>query len=166
MKTIYLVRHAKSSWDDSDLTDFERPLNERGKRDAPAMAERLKEKNIRPQYFLSSAAKRAASTSKRFARVLGHAEEKIDFQKKLYHASAEDILRMLTSIPDKFQSAILFGHNPGITDLANELMDKGFLTDNIPTCGIVAFNFSISSWKEAAPKKGKLLFFDYPKNSE
>jgi phosphohistidine phosphatase len=166
MKTLYLVRHAKSSWDDSDLSDFERPLNERGKRDAPMMAERLKGNNILPEHFISSPAKRAASTSKHFAKVLGISEDEIQHDKKLYHASPADILYVVKNISDKYRSAILFGHNPGLTDVINNLIEGNFLTDNVPTCGIAALSFDVKSWKDIITTKGKLLFYDYPKKPD
>jgi phosphohistidine phosphatase len=164
MKTIYLVRHAKSSWEDNDLDDFDRPLSDRGKRDAPVMAGRLKEKGIRPELYVSSTAKRAASTCKRFSKVLGYNEEKVNYVKQLYHASSPEIVKVLKGLPDNFQSVIVFAHNPGLTDAANDLIEKGFLTDNMPTCAIAAFEVPIRSWKELATGRGKLLFFDFPKN--
>ena len=91
MKTLYIVRHAKSSWDLAGITDFDRPLNERGKRDAPRMAKRLKEKRVNPDLMLSSPAKRALSTCKRFAEGLGYAKDKIKTERGLYHADEDEI---------------------------------------------------------------------------
>src|SRR5690349_21699881 len=138
MKTLYIIRHAKSNWDNPEVSDYDRPLNERGKRDAPRMGKRLKEKNIRPELLLSSPAKRAFSTAKRIARVLQYATEKIKTDKRLYHADEETLLSVIQGIKDKHDVVMLFSHNPGVTDFVNSLMDDEMDIDNIPTCGVVA----------------------------
>ncbi|MFZ6013438.1 MAG: SixA phosphatase family protein [Bacteroidota bacterium] len=168
MKTLYVVRHAKSSWDNPEQADFNRPLNERGKRDAPRMGKRLKEKGIKPDVMMSSPAKRAWSTCKKIAEVIGFPEDKIKSERSLYHASEDDILSVVRNIKDKHDSLMIFGHNPGLTDFVNELMDEETLVDigNIPTCGIAAFTFDVESWNEVNWEKGKLIFYDYPKSKE
>jgi phosphohistidine phosphatase len=166
MKTLYVVRHAKSSWDDTDLSDIDRPLNERGKRDAPRMGKRLKEKGIHPELLLSSPARRAFSTAKRIGEVLDYKKDNIKTEKKLYHASEDEILNVVRGLSDKSNSAMIFGHNPGLTDFVNELLDTKQFIDNIPTCGIVAFSFSGKSWAEASAQNAQFLFFDYPKNKD
>jgi phosphohistidine phosphatase len=166
MKTLYVIRHAKSSWDNEELSDFDRPLNERGKTDAPRMGKRLKEKEVHPDLMLSSPARRAYSTSKRIAKVLGYNKENIQTENKLYHASDADILKLLTHLPDKFNTVMVFGHNPGLTDFVNLLSNKKPVTDNIPTCGVVAFEFSIQSWSEIGFGSGNLLFFDFPRSKD
>ena len=166
MKTLYLVRHAKSSWDDPYLDDFERPLNDRGKNDAPRMGKRLKEREIHPNLMLSSPAKRALSTARRMAKIFGYPKEAIRTDKKMYHASEEGILSVIKNLNDKHDSVMVFGHNPGLTEFANALSDADEVTANIPTCGIVAFLLAINSWKELSWKNGKLLFFDYPKSKQ
>jgi phosphohistidine phosphatase len=167
MKTLYIVRHAKSSWAESGLSDFDRPLNERGKRDAPRMGKRLKEKNIHPNLMLTSPAKRAWSTCKRLAATLGYAEEKIKTDSTLYHADEEDILAVIRNVNDKHNSLMVFGHNPGLTDFVNSMSHNSTIDiDNIPTCGIVVFNLDITSWKDVAFGKGEFVFFDYPKRKE
>jgi phosphohistidine phosphatase len=163
MKTLYIVRHAKSSWDNVNLPDFDRPLNTRGKTDAPRMGKRLKEKDVHPNLMLSSPAKRALSTSKRIAEVLNYPEKNIKTDKKLYHADAEDILSVIRDQKNRFEVLMVFGHNPGLTDFVNEI-GKSTSIDNIPTCGIVAFRFDIDEWHDVTKKSGELLFFDYPKN--
>jgi phosphohistidine phosphatase len=164
MKTLYIVRHAKSSWADMSLSDFDRPLNERGERDAPRMGKRLKEKRVVPDLMLSSPAKRALATCRKISTVLGYAEEKIVTDKKLYHADEDTLLSVIRLTNDKHDVVLLFGHNPGLTDFANELATTNI--DNIPTCGIVACKFQIDSWKEVDWGKGQLLFFDFPKNTK
>ena len=166
MKTLYIVRHAKSSWDASNVDDFERPLNDRGKRDAPRMGKRLKEKGITPDLMLSSPAKRAFSTSKRIAKVLNYPKDNIKTDRSLYHADEETMLVVIQSLKDKLESVMIFSHNPGLTDFVNTIMDGGVEIDNVPTCGIVAFQFDVDSWKDVSWGKGKILFFDYPKSKE
>lgn len=165
MKTLYIIRHAKSSWDDQEIKDIDRPLNERGKRDAPRMGERLKEKSAIPDLMVSSPAKRALSTCKRIAEVLKYPEDKIKTEKDIYHASADGILRVIKNINDKHEVVMLFGHNPGLTDFANDFMAsrKNFI-DNIPTCGIVCFKVDADFWKDVRFGEGELAFFDYPKS--
>jgi phosphohistidine phosphatase len=165
MKTLLVIRHAKSSWDDEGLSDFERPLNERGKRDAPAMAKRLKEKGVNPDLMISSPAKRALSTARRMANVLDYSEEKIKTERRLYHADSEMIISVLQEIKNKHNLVMVFSHNPGLTDFVNTLLNNKSIIDNVPTCGAVAFSIEIEDWKELKSKSGKMLFFDYPKNS-
>ncbi|HEY9006650.1 MAG TPA: histidine phosphatase family protein [Ohtaekwangia sp.] len=166
MKTLYIVRHAKSSWANPLQDDYDRPLNERGKNDAPRMGKRLKEKDIHPDLIISSPAKRAYSTAKRIAEVLKYAKEKIKTKKSLYHADEEAILSLIQGLKDKYNSVILFGHNPGLTEFVNSFQDAELDIDNVPTCGVVAFQLNIDSWKDATWGKGKMLFFDYPKSKE
>src|SRR5688572_32706614 len=119
MKTLYVVRHAKSCWADPGQEDFERPLNDRGKRDAPRMGKRLKEKDVNPDIMLSSPAKRALSTCKRIADVLNYEKEKIKTEPDLYHANDDTILSIVQRLKDKHNIAMIFGHNPGLTDFVN-----------------------------------------------
>jgi phosphohistidine phosphatase len=162
MKTLYIVRHAKSSWDDLGVADFDRPLNARGERDAPRMGKRLKEKRVIPDLMLSSPAVRALVTCRKIAAVLGYAEEKIMTDKKLYHADEDTILSLVQSFHDKHDVVLLFGHNPGLTDFVNELTDARI--NNIPTCGIVACRIDVDSWRDAAWGEGEVLSFDFPKS--
>lgn len=164
MKTLYIIRHAKSSWDDLDQADFDRPLNERGKRDAPRMGKRLKEKEIHPDLIICSPAKRAWSTSKRIAEVLKYQKKNIKTIKSLYHADEETILETLHKVNDHCKVVILVGHNPGLTDFVNTLSEDETNIDNIPTCGIVAFELKEESWKAIKWGQAKMLFFDYPKS--
>lgn len=162
MKMLYVIRHAKSSWDSPLLNDFDRPLNERGARDAPRMGKRLKEKKLIANLFLSSPAKRALTTAEKIADTLDYPIEKIKTDRDLFHAEDEEILRIVKHVSDKHEVVLIFGHNPGLTDFANRLTDTSI--DNIPTCGIVACNLNIDSWEQLDWGKGKVEFFDYPKN--
>jgi phosphohistidine phosphatase len=166
MKTLCVIRHAKSSWDQPGLSDFDRPLNDRGKRDAPRMGKRLKEKGVHPDVMISSPAKRAFSTCKRIAAVLGFAEEKIKTERALYHADEEEILSAVRKINDKHHVAMVFGHNPGLTEFANLLSDKDNVIDNVPTCGVVVFDFKVDSWTQINFGNGEFVFFDFPKSRE
>ncbi len=164
MKKLYLVRHAKSSWDNPELRDYDRPLNERGKRDAPRMGKRLKEREITPDLMLSSPAKRALTTCMEIARILGYDKERIKTDKRIYHANEDDLIKVLKEQNDNFDIVMLFGHNPGLTDFANSLFNERII--NIPTCGIVAGELQISSWKEIKWGCGPLEFFDFPKKNK
>jgi phosphohistidine phosphatase len=164
MKTLYVVRHAKSSWEDPLLDDFSRPLNERGKKDAPRMAMRLKEKNAAIDLVLSSPARRALGTAKRIAEVLNYNQDKIKSNPDLYHATPNKIFEVIRSVTDKHNVLLLVGHNTGLTEFVNKLMNQQI--DNIPTCGIAACELDIESWREIKEGIGKLIFYDYPKSSK
>jgi phosphohistidine phosphatase len=161
MKTLILVRHAKSSWDDAMLSDFDRPLNDRGKRDAPRMAKRLKEKDLLPDLILSSPAKRALATATLIAEGITFPVDQIKTDNRIYHASDDELLSVVQSIDDSFDLVILFGHNPGLTEFANRLTESRI--DNIPTCGILSCKLDVSSWQKVKWGKAQVKFFDYPK---
>ncbi len=161
MKTLLLIRHAKSSWDDTSLNDFDRPLNDRGKRDAPIMAERLSEKKIDVDAFVSSPAKRAARTAKIFAEEFKIKKDDIVFKTELYMASADIFFEVIKKMDDHLDCVSIFSHNPGLTDFANELTEVR--VDNIPTCGIFAVKADIKHWADFKEAKKKFWFFDYPK---
>jgi phosphohistidine phosphatase len=164
MKTLIVVRHAKSSWDDPDLPDFNRPLNERGERDAPRMAKRLKEKDLMISTVVSSPAVRALTTCYVFMDILGFPKEHVKATKDLYHAGNEMILNVVRGLDDlqvKNEVAMLFGHNPGLTDFVNNLLEEDI--DNIPTTGIVGCRLNVEKWRQAKWGCGEMLFFDYPK---
>jgi phosphohistidine phosphatase len=164
MKVLLLTRHAKSSWEDSDLADFDRPLNERGKRDAPRMGKRLRERDIHPDIMVTSPARRAFDTCIEIATALKFPESKIKTSQSLYHASEDEILRVVQGLKDHDdheEVAIVFGHNPGLTDFANRLMNETI--DNIPTCGVVGCHLRVTRWQEVTWGAGNLAFFDFPK---
>ena len=159
MKKLFLLRHAKSSWKDQFLNDFERPLNRRGKHDAPIMAERFLKRNIPLDLIISSSSRRTVDTAKIFSDVLqfrSHLRKSDD----LYEASSYEILKNINLLEDVFDNILVVCHNPGITNLANFLSD--FSTENIPTAGIVGFS-SDKSWSDIKEKSCTFLFFDYPK---
>ena len=168
MKKLYLIRHAKSSWDNLAIDDFQRPLNGRGIKDAPRMGKRLKERSLTADLVLSSPAKRALDTCLIITKILGFSKEKINTDKRLYHASEEELLRVIRELKDhpndEEENVLLFGHNPGLTNFANHLLNEHI--QNIPTTGIVAASLSIKKWQEVDWGCGKLLFFDFPKSKE
>lgn len=161
MKKLYLVRHAKSSWDDPSLDDIDRPLNQRGKKDAPEMGERLNKQKIFPDLLVSSPGKRARSTAKKIAKKIGYPKKDILIDDALYHGSDDMLIEIVKKLPDSVQSAMLFGHNPGFTSFANQLCNINIY--NIPTAGIVAIDFHTENWEDVEYGKGELVFFDYPK---
>ena len=156
MKSLFIIRHAKSSWDWEDLNDFNRPLNDRGKRDAPDMARRIK---TIPDLLVSSPAKRAKKTAQLFAQTWGIPEEDILFKPELYHAPVAVFYDVIESLPDAKSSAAIFSHNPGITAFVNELTPVH--VDNMPTCGV--FAIKVGQWKDFQNAKKEFWFFDYPK---
>ena len=163
MKKLYLIRHAKSSWGDFSLPDFERPLNERGKADAPEMAKRLLSKNIIIDAFVCSPAKRAKKTCRLFCREYDVNEDNIIIIESLYNAHAETFFEVAASLDDKYDNVAIFSHNPGITDFVNSLC-KDVQIDDMPTCGIFAVEIAIENWIDLKKVEKKFLFFDYPKN--
>ena len=163
MKHLILVRHAKSDWGNASLSDFDRPLNERGKHDAPLMAERLKDKKIAIDAFVASPAKRAAKTAKFFAEAFKKGKEDIVFKEELYLASTDIFFEVMEKLPADWNSVAVFSHNEGITDFANQLTNARI--DNIPTCGVFAVKIDCDNWKDFRKAKKEFLFFDYPKNN-
>ena len=164
MKTLIAIRHAKSSWDNPELSDFNRPLNDRGEKDAPRMAKRFKEKEITMNAMVSSPAVRALTTCRVFANVLGFPEKNIQTVKDLYHAGDEIILNVVRELKDQpvqNEVVMIFGHNPGLTEFVNNLVDEDI--DNIPTAGVVCCKLNIEKWKDAKWGCGEMEFFDYPK---
>ena len=164
MKTLILVRHAKSSWDDLGLNDFDRPLNDRGKKDAPKMAERVAKKKIGIDAFISSPAKRAARTAKIFAEEFKAKKKDIIFKTELYLASENVFYDVIEKTDDDLDTIAVFSHNPGITDFANDLTE--IKVDNIPTCGVFAVKIDSKRWADIKDSKKEFWFFDYPKAEE
>jgi len=160
LKQLFIIRHAKSSWDSDAKSDFDRPLNNRGRRDAPLMGEVLKELDILPNLILSSSAKRTTMTALILAEKIGYDKE-IIFEDDLYLASDSEIYDMIKRVDDSVDSLFLIAHNPGVTNFINRFTDD--YISNMPTCGIYAIEFEVESWQEVKPRRGKKLFFEYPK---
>ncbi len=153
-KILYIARHAKSSWDDMTLSDFERPLNKRGKRDAPFMANILKQKKTKLELILSSPAKRAKKTAKHYHEALGG---KLSYDERIYEASHISLHYLIEEMFQKVDTLMIVGHNPGLTALNDMLSDKSIY--NLATAAVVAIKFEDA----IAPYKGKQIFFEYPK---
>jgi len=167
MKTLYLVRHAKSSWTDSSLADLERPLNKRGRRDAPVMGQRLAGGKVKVDAIWSSPALRALQTAELLAHPLKISGKLIEQHERLYTSSNEDLFLEVSTCSDKINALLVIGHNPVISEFADLLIDHNYAAEisQIPTCGIVALKFKCSSWTQIKNNPGQLLFFDYPKKS-
>ena len=162
MKTLLLVRHAKSSWDAPGLSDFDRPLNERGKKDAPEIAKRLKDKKIDIDLFVTSPAKRAKKTARYFAEEYGLKKDDIQLVDDLYLATPAAFQKTITDLSDKNNVVAIFSHNPGITEFVNSLTNVRI--DDMPTCSVFAIHAETDSWSRFESAEKKFLFFDYPKN--
>ncbi len=161
MRTLYIIRHAKSSWKDLSLSDWERPLNKRGKRDIPTMAKFLQKRKVVFDLLISSTALRAKKTAKGIGEGVGYDKHEIKLEHKLYHANAHEILKIVRAIPSQNKAVAIFGHNPGFTDFVNELCGTDLV--NIPTCGICQVDLAIDDWSNALKGNGSLKFFKSPK---
>ena len=162
MKRLFLIRHAKSSWGKPDLSDFDRPLNKRGKLNGPEMASRLARLSVLPDLILASPAKRAKKTAVYMAKGTGYPKDNIEYDEGLYMGSMEFYISLLKKNFKKADTIFLVGHNFTITDLAEYLSGASIV--NVPTCGIVAIEYSDRSGFSSAASDGKLLFIDFPKN--
>lgn len=160
MKNLMLIRHAKSSWDDPNLSDLDRPLNKRGKTDAPTMGAMLLARELHPDRIISSPAKRALKTAKILAESLGYPKKKIDVHEAIYFHGLDDILDLIKNLEKTWERVYLVGHNPEITALANRLSNVHL--ENIPTCGIVSLSWSTKDWEDTIREHGKLEFFERP----
>ncbi len=161
MKSLLLIRHAKSSWGDFTIADFDRPLNDRGKRDAPLVAQKLIDRKIKIDAFVSSPAKRAKKTAQIFAEKYNIAKENIIYIDNLYEAGVEDFFSAVALIDDRFNTIAIFSHNPGITSFAN-LMEVAKI-DDMPTCAVFGVQTGIMHWKDFRQSEKKFWFFEYPK---
>ena len=164
MKTLTLVRHAKSSWKDRTLRDRDRPLNKRGTRDAPVMGQRIAAAGIRPSLIISSPAVRAWTTAKVIAAELNYPLEFLQREDSLYLASLDGWLDVVAAQEESFNNIMLFGHNPGLTDFANYLSPG--LTYNVPTAGVVSVNIDRDDWLLYERPKTELVLYDYPKKGQ
>jgi len=164
LKQLLLVRHAKSDWDDPELSDIERPLNERGKRDAPMMAERLFSNKLIVDAFITSTAKRARKTAKTFFTTYNRSAASWIETADLYLAPPETFRSIIKTLDNRLHTVMIFAHNPGITDFANELTNARI--DNMPTCSIFAVRVQADQWFDFDEAEKSFWFFDYPKNLE
>mgnify|MGYP000203421023 CR=1 FL=1 len=162
MKTLYILRHAKSSWKDPSLSDHQRPLNKRGNRNVPDMGARLKARRIKPDLIISSDARRALDTAVPIARIIGLDPTTIKQKPALYHATQAQILNLVKGLDDRFRQVMVVGHNPGLTDLANRFLPQSI--PNLPTAGIVELQFDVDAWQAIDPNHLVHSSVGFPKN--
>lgn len=161
MKQLLLCRHAKSSWKNPSLPDFKRPLNKRGKRDAPVMGKRLTLRMMIPDAILCSPATRAKKTAALLCKGMGCSPKIITYKSGIYDTTVKGLLKVIRSASDKVDRVMLVGHNFELTDLVNDLLAIDLY--NVPTCGIVACSLDMDYWQDIDKAHAELLFFDYPK---
>ncbi len=161
MKTLFLVRHAKSSWKYPNLNDFERPLNQRGRKNAPFMGKVLKKLKVAPDLVISSPANRAAMTARVIAAAINYPLEKIRYTETIYEFGENALVDVVKQIDDAANKVMVVGHNPALTAMANTIADQP--VSNIPTSGVFCVDLDISSWANISAHCGKLKFFEFPK---
>lgn len=160
MKTLCLLRHAKAGWNSGILNDFDRPLDEVGKAEASVMARRLRDQSFAPELIVTSPAKRARSTAKIFAYILEYPADRIIHRLEIYDQALDGLLAIIQALDDHCSRAMLVGHNPYLSHLAEWL--SGEKIGNVPPCGLAAFTFPVDSWQEIRCAGGRLLFYDHP----
>ncbi len=160
-RTVVMIRHAKSSWANPLQSDFDRPLNDRGKKDAPAMGERLKTLNLIPDLIISSAAKRTKQTAKSIATAVGYNIADIKWEEKLYHCIPSVFEELIYEVDDRVKTIFIVAHNPGITEFVNQ-MSADFCIDNMPTCAIAAAHVDTEEWSGYSTSKKTVFLFQYP----
>jgi len=161
MKTLLILRHAKSSWDDSSLDDHERPLNERGERDAPRMGALIRKQRLLPDLVISSDATRTRTTAAAMAAAAGYTGETL-FDARLYHASTAEILSVLRDVPRADTGTVMIvGHNPGLEELIRHLTNQ---REDFPTAALAQITLPIDEWSElASSTRGTLVGLWRPK---
>lgn len=159
-RTLILIRHAKSSWSDSDLHDIKRPLNERGERDAPFMAQRLATSGIKVDKIISSPAVRAHTTARAYADALGMAQESIQVVDSIYEASVAPLMEVINKLDNQWQVVVMFGHNPGFSYLIQYLTGQ---TLHMPTNGVAILEAEPDSWEYFGTGCATLVDYDFPK---
>ena len=158
MKRVTLIRHAKSDWN-NDLCDFDRPLNHRGLKDAPFMGSLMRKMGLEFDAIISSSATRAKITAKLVADEIGC--DNIEFNRGIYECVAQDLIDIISGVNDRYSSILIVGHNPTITQTINILGDIYLM--NLVTSAFVTIEFDIKNFKSITSKRGKQLFFEYPK---
>ena len=161
MKHLLLVRHAKSSWDSPTLKDHDRPLNERGNKEAPMMAQRLLDQKILIDSFVTSTAQRAFTTAEYFHKAYRSHLAQLVLKPELYQAHIPTFYEVISGLDDGFKTVALFSHNPGITDTVNSFGVAR--VDEMPTCGVFGVSADIKHWKDFETAEKRFWLFDYPK---
>ena len=164
MKTLIILRHGKSSWDDHRLRDFDRPLKNKGRRRTQLIADYLKQHDVVPQIIVSSPAVRAIDTARIAANGLGYNQSEIIQNESLYFVSTEKYFEAVYATPDNVQTMMIVGHNPMITDFCNTFIEHP--VDNIPTSGLCVVSFDAQQWQDIHKAKHQLLHLVFPKKLE
>jgi phosphohistidine phosphatase len=163
-KHLFLVRHAKSSWQDPYVDDHDRHLNSRGKRNIKKMARNFHWLDIQPECIISSSALRAKETAVPLAHKIDLPTTEISFVEQLYEISPHRLLEFFTSLDNNLQNVMIVAHNPALTIVANEL--AGYFTANIPTCGIIILRIECNEWRSLPISETSLVYEDYPKKED
>jgi phosphohistidine phosphatase len=161
MRTLVLIRHAKSSWANPLQSDFDRPLNERGKEEAPEMGIQLKKRKLFPDLIISSTAVRTRQTSRHIAEQIGYEPDNIKWEEKLYHCIPSVFEEVINEIDESVKTVFIVAHNPGITEFVNQL-SPDFKIDNMPTCGVVATYIKDAEWNNFFAAEHQVFLFEYP----
>lgn len=159
MKTLLLLRHAKSSWDDAALRDFDRPLAARGERDAPRIGQALCKRGTRPDLIISSPAARAEATIRSVIKA-AKLDLEPEYDEAIYGASSAELMKLIRHLPDRSFSVLLVGHNPGFEDLVGRLTGS---QERMPTAALACIEFRIERWEDVEDGKGKLDWLLTPK---
>jgi len=161
MLQLTLIRHAKSSWSDAELSDFDRPLNKRGMKNAPLMGKIIKKRGLVFDQIVASPALRAITTARLIAAKLGVPEQDIQQRQELYDASVDELLACLHSLDNSKKSIALVAHNPGLTSLCNHLSGESII--NLPTCAVAVIEFDLDDWQALYQDTGRLVLYEYPR---
>lgn len=161
MKTIFILRHAKSSWKNPGLSDHDRPLNGRGKKDAPLMATLMEKLNYKPDAIICSTSQRTRETVSHIIKAFEIESDKIIFEEGLYHGYMDDYEEAIKEVDDECKSVLIVGHNPTITYIANTCM--GDSLDNVPTCGLLVIESPSKKWKYFSFVESHLTKVHFPK---
>ncbi|WP_235296073.1 SixA phosphatase family protein [Portibacter marinus] len=161
MKKIIFIRHAKSSWNSGASTDFDRPLNDRGRRDAPIMANKLKDIIPEVDGIIKSPSRRTNQTAEFFIDAFGLNEQQVISERALYHSSLSTIMDHVQSLPAEWNTVLLFAHNPGMTYIAEYF--GMYDVENVPTCGMTLVESNVKDWAALNNENSKIIAFEYPK---
>lgn len=162
MKTLLLLRHAKSDWGNAGLRDFDRPLAKRGLKDAPRMGEVVKKQGVLPNFILCSPALRAKETMELFKQA-AKLDAKVEFEQNIYEASSAELIKLVRHLPNQYPCVLMVGHNPGFESLLSRLIGSD---RQMPTAALACIEFQIDAWEDVEDSEGNLLWFSIPKSTD